>query len=271
MRPSIEVCLAGDAGSPEMPAIRAVLENDPQVRIRSCSAEQFADVTLKGEDTADLIVVLVSWPGQFSRETVERCLAEAPLTRFVACLGRWCESLGRNSTIWPDALRVSARAAGSRIRHELEVIRGHSVALPSTASRDEAFLYDHADRDSLPADDRTTCPVETTIQVISDDRSWRETTGLLLSDAGYVLSGQDADILIIDLEPYSMERIETCRRLQCAYPKARLLGVGNWLPDDLLEDPRRFGVDRIVARLAPFSELEHAIGVMPAESGSHGS
>lgn len=92
----------------------------------------------------DLVIVCQSWPDEFSAEEVSAVLGRWPLAQWVCCYGAWCDSDGRTRTIWPISVRVPVREATSRLNRVWQVVtESRSQPLPLTASRDEAFEFDH--------------------------------------------------------------------------------------------------------------------------------
>lgn len=96
-------------------------------------------------ETADLIVVLQDWSDQYSQRQVNAVISATGGTgRLLVTYGAWCESDGRNRSLWPHAVRVPARLAPERLRRELQHIRNGQPGLPLTASRDERFEHNYA-------------------------------------------------------------------------------------------------------------------------------
>jgi hypothetical protein len=94
----------------------------------------------------DLVIVCQSWPDEFPASEVSAALGRWPLALWVCCYGAWCDSDGRTRTIWPISVRIPVREAESRLNHLWRIITRHEgEPLPLTASRDEAFEFDHCD------------------------------------------------------------------------------------------------------------------------------
>ncbi len=95
-------------------------------------------------DPPDLVIVFQSWPDEFATSEVAAALGRWPLALWVCCYGAWCDSDGRNRSIWPISVRVSVREAEHRLNHVWQVLtEQRGEPLPLTASRDEAFAFDH--------------------------------------------------------------------------------------------------------------------------------
>lgn len=94
--------------------------------------------------TPDLIIVCQSWPDEFPTAEVTLALGRWPLALWVCCYGAWCASDGRTRLIWPIGVRVPVDEAENRLNHVWRVlIEQRGEPLPMTASRDEAFEFDH--------------------------------------------------------------------------------------------------------------------------------
>ncbi len=92
----------------------------------------------------DLVIVCQSWPEEFSAAEVTTSLGRWPLALWVCCYGAWCASDGRTRSIWPISVRVPVDEAECRLNHVWRVLtEQRNEPLPLTASRDEAFEFDH--------------------------------------------------------------------------------------------------------------------------------
>ena len=92
----------------------------------------------------DLVIVCQSWPDEFSASEVSEALGRWPLALWVCCYGAWCDSDGRTRSIWPISVRVPVAEAEHRLKHVWQVLaEQQGEPLPLTASRDEAFEFDH--------------------------------------------------------------------------------------------------------------------------------
>lgn len=174
---------------------------------------------------ADLVVVSLDHPDRLADREVERLLASAPLARWIVCVSTWCESIGRNRTEYPRGTIVPARLATVRIEAELAVLRGERPPLPLTASRDEAWAFDHEPAASI------TGP-RATVRIDSPDRRLAETWAAILDDAGFEIVDGDADVTLFDGDPDSRvpdsgERIVVVRTMPTAgeVPKLAPNGV----------------------------------------------
>lgn len=92
----------------------------------------------------DLVIVCQSWPDEFSTAEVTHALGRWPLALWVCCYGAWCASDGRTRAVWPISVRVPVDEAERRLNHVWQVLtEQRGEPLPLTASRDEAFEFDH--------------------------------------------------------------------------------------------------------------------------------
>ena len=109
----------------------------------SITALPAADGSEKSADHPRLIIVLQTWPEEFSQSQVYDLLDREPLARLLVCFGPWCDSDGRSRDVWPAATRISLTQAEARLDQELAVFRGGTELLPLTASRDECYRCDY--------------------------------------------------------------------------------------------------------------------------------
>lgn len=117
------------------------------------SVQQFNQLPAEMIEPPDLVIVCQSWPDEFSAEEVSAALGRWPLALWICCYGAWCDSDGRTRTIWPISLRVPVCDAASRLSHVWQVLtEQRGDPLPLTASRDEAFAFDHCSSHFIPAD-----------------------------------------------------------------------------------------------------------------------
>lgn len=148
--------------------------------------------------TADLVLVLLDHPDRFAPTEVERLIASAPLARWVVCVSTWCESIGRNRDAWPRGVIVPARLAVRRLEAELAVLRGDRSPLPLTASRDEAWAFDHADDSEASLDG-------VRVRIVSPDRRLAETWAAILREAGgevVVDPRSSCNVVLFDGDPW---------------------------------------------------------------------
>jgi CheY-like chemotaxis protein len=137
--------LIGDTDYPEFrPAVRQ-LEREVSV----VKAPTIAEATrlLADEKSVDWIVLAQRTPGEFVAEEVAKLQRRAPLARFIALLGSWCEGEMRTGRPIAGVTRVLWHQWPARFERLLPRIRsGQSNAwsLPATASPEEVLLADAA-------------------------------------------------------------------------------------------------------------------------------
>lgn len=93
--------------------------------------------------TPDLIVIVQSYPGEFTESQIDALRRVAPLARLVAVLGTWCEGEMRTGSPWPGAVRVYWHQWPQQGRRELEGLmtgRDSLWNLPPTTSEEERCL-----------------------------------------------------------------------------------------------------------------------------------
>lgn len=136
-----QILVIGDWQRSEMSPIRNWLSgHDSHASVRQ--ANDMSDAAML--DPPDLVIVCQSWPDEFAASEVAAALGRWSLALWVCCYGAWCDSDGRNRSIWPISVRVSVAEAERRLNHVWQVlIEQRDEPLPLTASRDEAFAFDH--------------------------------------------------------------------------------------------------------------------------------
>lgn len=148
-------------------------------------------------DEPDLVVVIQSYPDQYSATEAQQLLSHLPLTRLIVCHGPWCSGDGRNRDIWPLATRVSHTGLFPRLSDEIDALTGFSIALPWTAGRDEIASWEL----SAPVLDPET---PFTFFLDSADSQFQKMLGShLLALGGRSVPLQDTDLLLIDIDPWS--------------------------------------------------------------------
>ncbi|MBC8114725.1 MAG: hypothetical protein H7062_10135, partial [Candidatus Saccharimonas sp.] len=152
--------------------------------LQPADAKHFVDLSTALRDASlatsipDLVVIVQSWPDEFSPSEIASLFVFAPLARVVVAYGAWCESDGRNRHLWPLAVRVPLRSAAARIEREWRLLHEERglEPLPLSASREEAFAADH------PPLAKTSSPQ--TVLVVSPDPAYRRYLNELLASGG---------------------------------------------------------------------------------------
>ncbi len=124
--------------------------------------------------TPDVIVVVQSYPGEFADWQIDRLRRVAPLARFVAVLGSWCEGEMRSGSPWSGAVRVYWHQWAPQCHRELErLLAGQESlwSLPLTACEEERCLAMAARQDrgkaspSLPRE--TAAPANGLVEIVT--------------------------------------------------------------------------------------------------------
>lgn len=221
----------------------------------------------------DLIVVAQSWPDEYSAAEVHRLLSMFPLARLVCCYGNWCDSDGRNRSIWPPGSRIMAENAPARVERELEFLTGstHTATvadaggisrrstpvpgpglsvLPLTASRTEIFAHDYGLPMAPTASRAAAC-------VVSPDRTWRDMLVRALAIAGHhVTKIEDlraGDQIYWDADPWSDERQVDLRSLRREVPHGCVTACVGFTRWDLARELKAAGATGMAFKLAPLA------------------
>ena len=208
--------------------------------LQPADTRHFRDLTAALEETSrtnwipDLIVVVQSWPDEFSPSEIASLFAFAPLARVVVAYGAWCESDGRNRHLWPLAVRVSLSSAAARIEREWRLLNEQSglEPLPLSASREEAFAADH------PPLAKTSSPQS--VLVVSPDPAYRRYLHELLASAGHTVCRYDVPIpvdasiplvtptaILFDGDPWDKAVATRLRSFQRQHPATNIITLMN--------------------------------------------
>jgi hypothetical protein len=196
------------------------------------------------EEFPDLIVVLQSWPNEFSVSDVNHLLAFAPLARVVVCYGAWCESDGRNFSIWPPSIRVPVWAARSRIEREWQLINEpiSQQALPWSASREEI----------LAGEQPTIIPFlpPQSILIDSPDQPFRQYVAERIKEAGHFVCDDEPLAIMFDADPWGSSRIAVLKSLRLRHPNAIVFALANLVQPPLVEQLLGYGVEKVLPKIA---------------------
>jgi hypothetical protein len=219
----------------------------------------------------DLVVVIQSWPDEFSPDDVDRLLNFAPLARYAVCCGDWCESDGHNRAIWPLAARIPLRSAQARIEREWQLLNNKpgAVPLPLSASRDEIFAVDHPPLNGSIH--------RGSVTVDSPDSAYRRYLVQLVSQAGDTSqTANEADVtslhsvVLFDADPWNDRRRETLMQLRAQAPASRIIALQS-LPDaNAAELLRRSGADALLPKLGDQQRLLDAVRFAENEALARG-
>lgn len=268
-RPPQRLLTIGAVDSPELRSVSRALSSLPNVEPRGLSADDAAWLH-KGAEALDtieqdgwfpeIVVVCQSWSDEFAPEVAAGLLARWPLARWVCVYGRWCESDGRTRAIWPGAVRVPADRAGSRILHEIEVLAGRELPLPLTASRDEAFAFDFADRSRA-----VTRPIrrESVAVWTADEKFFAMLSDALRAEGHDVVRAGEAPslrTLVCDWEPWLTAPSEVIARWRREQPESRIVALASWCGPEVERAARKLGADAVVAKLSGIEDVYAAMG-----------
>ena len=195
------------------------------------------------EKFPDLIVVFQSWPLEYSIEEVHRLMASAPLARLVVCYGAWCESDGRNYSVWPQAVRVPVWRARIRIEYEWRLIRSpeQTLPIPWSASREEVFSPDHP---PITTSDRPQ-----RILIDSPDSAYVAFLAEQLISTGHSVVRESPSVLIFDSDPWGPFRKARLLELTDRYPNAPVLAVADLVQPPLVQGLDNCGVKTVLNKL----------------------
>lgn len=93
--------------------------------------------------TPDVIVLVQSYPGEFTDRQIDDLRRDSPLARLVAVLGTWCEGEMRSGTPWSGAVRVYWHQWKPHCQLEMQRLlagRESQWSLPPTAGDEERCL-----------------------------------------------------------------------------------------------------------------------------------
>lgn len=222
------------------------------------------------ENPPRLVVVVQTWPDEFSNGDVIELLAMHPLARLVCLEGMWCDSIGRNRQLWPLVCRSRLEAAALRLAHEFSLFdsgcdelrpahiepRQAGRLLPLTASRAEVFADDYTAGVSGSAPD-------VLLAVDSPDRPFREMLERSLRRAGFRVDGrarlETPDLLVWDTDLWSPAKALCLQAWQQQHPKLPIVACAGFLRPELTDDLTSRGVAACWFKLAPLSVLFDAI------------
>jgi len=140
--PTLSVLLIGDSSRPEFREARAALEELAQVT-RFADIEPAITALEEGLLTADCIILAQAYPDQFSAVAIDHLRRLAPLGRWIAILGSWCEGESRSGHPLPGVIRIYWHQAAVRIRREFPCwfeAQGSVWLLPATSTEVERLL-----------------------------------------------------------------------------------------------------------------------------------
>lgn len=200
----------------------------------------------------DLIVVFQSWSEEYSHSEVHEMLAYAPLARVVVCVGAWCESDGRNHSIWPLSVRTPVWSAMSRIRREWQLIEtpGKQVPLPWSASREEIFAADH------PPLNLGKWGVTLKVLIDSPDPSYRQYLIERLTEGDHRIVLDHPTVVMFDIDPWGAARAAALNDLRLRHPQVEIVALANFIQPATITELSIYGVHKILPKLTtPWDEF----------------
>lgn len=239
------------------PAVESATAHADGLRIERCRHVAEAMRLLTSEAWfPDCVLICQSWPDEFAVTEIQELIARLPLARWICCFGTWCESDGRNRTLWPIGPRVPARSAVARIRIEFAAARGGAAPLPLTAARDECFLFDSGyDRPGARE------LAGRRVSAVSPDRAYREWLADLVDHAGAVVVPMAAapDLVLWDIDPWNAESAARLQAASAQSANSRFVAVAGLAhPEDVMA-MELSGASAVVAKLSPPAELVHVL------------
>lgn len=227
---------------------------------------QLAETTVDSAWSPDVIIAVQTWPDEYSAADVNELIGRYAFARLLCCYGPWCDSDGRNRSIWPLAVRIPSATLPGRLKHELKLLADRpesggraairaeraNQALPLTASRTEIFEFD-CDQSPAPQ----LC--HRTAGVVSPDRRWREMLGEALVRGGAALIDDveiaGAEVVFLDVDPWDLRRATQLAAFRHEHPRTRLIACAGFPRPDLERELREAGADRIWFKLEPLATL----------------
>lgn len=205
-----------------------------------------------GTQVPDVAVVWQSSPDEYPPDQIAALLARLPLARVLCVSGPWCEAAGRSAPHWPPAMRVPVWQAAARLAHELRSLSEPDVlALPWTASREEVWL-----RDVLATVPSAIAGVRVAFEC--PDTHYRAMLQELVTTAKGEIVAADApaDVVVIDVEPWTPSQCERLAECRQRHPDAVLVAVSGWTTHDLQVAVLEQGGDAVVTKLDPDALLQ---------------
>ncbi|HET6426247.1 MAG TPA: hypothetical protein VFG20_21325 [Planctomycetaceae bacterium] len=244
----------GDAERDEFRPVLSRLQRDKDLHWTLFSTvTQFAEA----KPLSDAVIIGESWPDEFTADDVSRLITTAPLARMICITGAWSEAAGRTRSHWPPAWRVPLWDAVTRLERELTALRAcqsgtTSTSFPAwTASRQETWLWQHTEFSPpvSPAAARTVCLEELT------DPALAATLSEWLRCAGHRVDSQDADIVLLDADPWSPFLRDRLIRALARRSRSLAVALTAWNTPSLREELAAIGITHVADKLSPESLL----------------
>jgi hypothetical protein len=245
------VLIVGDTERAEMRPLFAWLKARSAGARRWVCIRDISDVSreFSQNEFPDLIVIFQSWSNEFSTTDVNWLFSFAPLARVIACYGAWCESDGRNWSIWPLSVRVPIWGAHRRIEREWQLVQnsGEASVLPLSASREEIFEADYAVTKSIS---QGFVAKGQRVLIDSPDPAYREFLIDECVEAGFVVTTETPSVLLIDIDPWGPARSLVLQTLIKKFPAATSLAITTFVQPSLEAELHDLGISNVVSKLA---------------------
>jgi hypothetical protein len=204
-----------------------------------------------------LLLVLQSWPEEYTQTEVLDLLDRYPLARLLVCYGPWCDSDGRTRQRWPRAIRVPLAQAESRVREELQDLRARAPSIPLTASRDESFARVYSPL-TAASSRQLRVAVKTPDPAVRDWlNAWIRT--LDWSVHSKLQTNPGPDVLIWDVDPWSADTAAEMGRFRRQCPQLPIVGLIGFARDHDTQQLQGCGVDSVLTKTSPMSEWRNVI------------
>lgn len=214
---------------------------------------------------ADLVIVVLDSPDQYTEDQIEDALANSPLTRWLCVYGPWSESDGRNKSVWPFGVRVPWQRFPQRLSQEIAIFRNELAPLPLTATRNESFLFEQRQLETIAA-----VSASLPVVVVTEDMALADYYHQFLVRTGYdplverTAGSSDAAtsprVVLLDLDPWNKRRRQDLvRRIGTLDQRAFLIGVTNEINPDVIADMHAAGLPVVLPKLMGESALLRAL------------
>lgn len=205
----------------------------------------------------DLVVLMQSWPDEFSNAEIRQLGRLAPLARWVVCCGAWCQSDGRTRDNWPLAVRIPVHLANARLQAEWSLLCAETLdSIPISASREEIFGFEHGD---LTAETRTT------VLVSSPDHAWAAYIRDVLQSVGHTVvdeknghGGTGPRVVVVDCDPWEY-REASLNLLRRDYPTSAIVALFAMPEPDLTDHLLQDGIATVLPKLGSQQRLCDAV------------
>ncbi len=254
--------LIGDADYAEFRTAVRQLEREASVVKAPTVAEAMR--LLADESAVDWIVLAQRTPGEFAAEELAKLQRRAPLARFIALLGSWCEGEMRTGRPIAGVTRVLWHQWPARFERLLPRIRSgqrNAWSLPATASPEEVLLADALPETSAA---KRQAMEGVTVGVVSDCRRMAEWLVDVCRSSGchasHISGGENVDDISVVIcdgdDPKQMlERIKSLRT-HWNVPIIAITNFARWEEHRALFDA---GCEQVFNKPVSLADLRHAI------------